>query len=95
MRLKTCTDPTDTVHVKGTFGAWIHRTVRWLNLCMEIHTERKSLARLTDQQLRDIGIHRADVDAECRRSIFDLPPQRQATWNSPIDYPAETRAKPF
>ena len=95
MRLKTWTRPAHTAHNGVVLAAWIHRTVTWLNLCMEIHAERKTLARLSDQQLRDIGIHRADVDAECRRSVFDLPPQRQATWKSSSDYPTETRAKPF
>jgi len=95
MRSKACAEPSPAGNARLSIRAWIRHKLDWLNLCMEIYTERRTLAKLTDQQLQDIGIHRADVDTECRRSVFDLPPQRRATWHGPTDCPPETRAKPF
>jgi len=48
----------------------------YVNLCLAIKRERESLAKLTDSELQDIGIHRGDVDAEVRRSFFDIPEDR-------------------
>lgn len=50
------------------------------NLCIEVRREREILAKLTDSQLRDIGVHRADADAECRRSYFDVSSDRLALY---------------
>jgi uncharacterized protein YjiS (DUF1127 family) len=36
----------------------------WALRCAERASERRALARLTDWQLRDIGISRAEADAE-------------------------------
>ncbi len=54
------------------------RMISRCNLCMEVRRERDILARLTDSQLRDIGVNRADADVECRRSYFDVSADRVA-----------------
>lgn len=38
-----------------------------------LRKERHDLYRLTDAQLRDIGVTRADAEAEARRSAWDAP----------------------
>jgi len=55
---------------------YIRQAISVFILCTKIKHERESLARLTDSELQDLGIHRADVDAECRRSFFDIPEDR-------------------
>ncbi|MGF1501903.1 MAG: DUF1127 domain-containing protein [Paracoccaceae bacterium] len=42
----------------------------------EVRRQRRTLARLTDAQLRDIGVSRADADAEASRPFWDLPAHR-------------------
>jgi len=55
--------------------------ISYINLCIEIKREREILAKLTDAELNDIGIHRGDADAEARRSIFDVPEDRMNLYN--------------
>ncbi len=38
-----------------------------------INAERRQLLKLTDDELNDVGITRAQVQKECKRSIFDIP----------------------
>ena len=38
-----------------------------------INAERRELAKLTDGQLRDIGISRSQAQEECNRAVFDVP----------------------
>lgn len=38
-----------------------------------VSEERRSLSRLTDQQLRDIGVTKAERQKECGRSAIDFP----------------------
>lgn len=38
--------------------------------------ERKGLGKLTDEELRDMGISRAQADEEMRREFFDVPGER-------------------
>ena len=59
---------------------FVRRVVNHCNLCMEVRREREILANLTDSELRDIGVHRADADAECRRSYLDVPADRLALY---------------
>jgi uncharacterized protein YjiS (DUF1127 family) len=35
--------------------------------------QRRDLVQLSDAQLRDIGLCRAQVEAESRRSVWDVP----------------------
>ncbi len=58
------------------FVDYIRQTINHYNLCSEIKREREILAKLTDAELQDIGIHRADADAEHRRSFLDIPEDR-------------------
>ena len=43
----------------------------WLALCLMRRRERRALQELTDQQLKNIGLSRADVERECRRWPWD------------------------
>lgn len=56
------------------------RIINRCELCLEVRRERNVLAQLTDSELRDIGIHRADADVECRRSYFDVSADRLAVY---------------
>ncbi|MBR9863231.1 MAG: DUF1127 domain-containing protein [Rhodobacteraceae bacterium] len=38
-----------------------------------LRSQRLRLMQLTDQQLADIGLTRADAEAEARRSLWDAP----------------------
>ncbi len=53
---------------------WVAKT----KLQDSVWRERETLANLTDDELRDIGVTRYDADREARRSDADLPPQRLA-----------------
>ncbi len=58
-------------------GTGITDRVKWMLThalkAYEINAERRQLAKLTDQQLSDIGITRSQAQKECKRSVFDLP----------------------
>ena len=54
-------------HAARTFGSLMPPArviLAWAMQCAERSAERRALARLTDWQLRDIGISRTDADAE-------------------------------
>lgn len=48
---------------------WIERILTML----DIRKTRIDLSRLTDEQLRDVGLTRDDVEAELARPIWDAP----------------------
>lgn len=43
------------------------RWAAWVGLCLTRRRERRALRELDDDQLKDIGLSRADVERECRR----------------------------
>ncbi len=45
-------------------------------LFIQIGRERHALARLSDAELRDIGISRENANRESKRSVFDIPMNR-------------------
>lgn len=45
------------------------RLLRWLAL----HRQRRQLAALSDEMLKDIGRSRADIEAEASRPFWDDP----------------------
>ena len=47
-----------------------------LALAYSIYNERKALLKLSDESLADIGLTRAQADAETRRSPLDIPANR-------------------
>jgi uncharacterized protein YjiS (DUF1127 family) len=55
----------------GTAGAFARSAVRhvwmWLQRCRARAGERRALARLTDWDLRDIGLSRADAQSETEK----------------------------
>lgn len=55
---------------------YIRLATRYLALCFKIKNERRALAEFTNAELQDIGLHPADVAAECKRSFFDVPADR-------------------
>ena len=54
--------------VEGVSAAWAN--VRFMN---RVWRERRMLASLDDNALKDIGLNRADVERETGRSPLDLP----------------------
>lgn len=51
---------------------------KWVLLCAApgISQERKLLLKLTDGELGDMGISRAQAEQEARRAYFDIPANR-------------------
>jgi len=47
------------------------RLLAWLALCLRRRRERLGLGELSDDQLKDIGLSRADVARECGRWPWD------------------------
>ena len=45
----------------------------WLGACLERSRQRRDLAVLSDELLKDIGLSRADVARECGRWPWDGP----------------------
>ena len=89
MFLKDCVE----AHSTKTEKVFVNRTslvdcarlaTRYLCLCFIIKNERRALAKLTDMELQDIGLHRAEVNAEYKRSFFDVPADR---WNMLLKTP--------
>ena len=52
------------------------RLLAWIDLTVQIQAERRQLSGLTDEQLADIGINRAQRDLEARRELGDIPVNR-------------------
>lgn len=50
--------------------AWLSRHIA---LALGTARQRRQLAGLTDAQLRDIGLTRADARTEAQRPIWDVP----------------------
>jgi uncharacterized protein YjiS (DUF1127 family) len=51
--------------------------IHWLEVAWQLRTERRKLSELSDRALRDIGLSRADVWREARRSFWDVPALRR------------------
>ena len=58
-------------------GAHVIRERRRRRLAESIHRERQVLARLSEDQLKDIGITRAEALREASRDWGDIPRSRQ------------------
>ena len=58
------------------FAGRISRAFLTLELVMQVRKERRALQQLGDAGLKDIGLSRADVDAELHRSFWDVPVDR-------------------
>jgi uncharacterized protein YjiS (DUF1127 family) len=56
-------------HRRASVAQWL----AWLQLCVLRSGERRRLRELTDRELKDIGLSRADVERECRRWPWDGP----------------------
>jgi uncharacterized protein YjiS (DUF1127 family) len=48
-------------------GSIVERLVRGVSRLLGLARERRALARLSDDLLRDIGLSRHEVEAECRK----------------------------
>jgi uncharacterized protein YjiS (DUF1127 family) len=60
----------------STFLNWIGKSVALIVLQWQIARERSALARLTDEELRDIGVSREDALRESQRSACEIPANR-------------------
>ncbi len=58
-------------HQPTRINAW----VVWFDRCLTCLQERRRLRELNDDQLKDIGLSRADVERECRRWPWDRRPR--------------------
>ena len=57
----------------GTFGRRLANAVSYLQACFEVARQRRQLLALDDQDLKDIGISRADSHKEALRDFWDIP----------------------
>lgn len=48
-------------------------TLRLLSMVASTYRQRRALARLDDNALVDLGISRADAEAEAKRPLWDVP----------------------
>jgi len=51
--------------------------LRWINLCVQIQTERRDLSNLDEDALEDIGISRQEAVREAQRSFGTIPAGRR------------------
>lgn len=51
--------------------SWLARAVAWLELRMEKRRSRRALLELNDEQLKDVGLSRADAYREGIRPFWD------------------------
>lgn len=84
MLSKNCVETTNSAS-GNSLWRWmlndcIQQWINYINLCIAIKREREALAKLTDAEIHDLGIHRADADAEARRSFFDIPEDRMNSY---------------
>lgn len=75
-----CARAAEPVATTGTQPGSVWRraghVLAWLNLAIKIRRERRQLSRLSDYELRDIGVTRDQVLRESYRGIADIPPNR-------------------
>ena len=57
-------------------GKPLQRAVASFCLALRVYRERRALAALSEQQLKDIGLSRSTAYREASRSVFDLPADR-------------------
>lgn len=53
-------------------GGYISRFLDWVSYHMMLRRSRIALGELTDDQLRDIGLQRAEAEREARKVRFHL-----------------------
>ncbi len=74
----------DTTLNKGKSANLLSRfinIVKHLHVSKEVWKERQALSRLSEHQLRDIGVHPATAKRESQRSYFDIPDVRKLVEN--------------
>lgn len=57
------------------------RVARYVLLALRVRAERRQLATLSDAQLADMGIARADAEREAQRPLLDIPAHRKSMLN--------------
>ncbi len=55
---------------------WLGKWVALVALLAQISRERRALARLSDEQLQDIGLTRKSAVRESSRHVFEIPVNR-------------------
>ncbi|OUS13648.1 hypothetical protein A9Q97_04690 [Rhodospirillales bacterium 47_12_T64] len=53
------------------------RAIAWVVMAFQIREERRTLAELTSEQLKDIGLNQTEVHQEGQRAYWDLPLNRR------------------
>jgi len=74
MKNVNCIDTIQVAAPQPTLGLppWITAPLRLLRHWLEIKQQRRRLAQLDDYMLRDIGLTRADVQAEIEKPFWQL-----------------------
>lgn len=67
----------DRISTRAPISDLFQRLGRLALLAFRVNEERRQLAELEDWQLEDIGITRAQADAEAERAIEDVPAGRK------------------
>jgi uncharacterized protein YjiS (DUF1127 family) len=62
----------DAPTAEGALGRLLARARAWFAACSETVRQRRALALLDDDRLRDIGLTRLDVEREAGRNPWDM-----------------------
>lgn len=65
----------------GVIGPWAIDLWRFFLLKLRIQKERETLAHLSDEALKDIGVTREAADKEAAREFDDVPQYRKTLEN--------------
>ena len=65
--------PLATVPSVSANASPLARLAAWLAACSAHNSQRQALSLLTDRELEDVGLSRADVARECGRWPWDGP----------------------
>lgn len=73
----TVTGPVVSGSIARVLAESARTLVYRLSQIYDIYGERRQMRNLTDEVLKDLGITRAQLNAECSRSLTDIPANRK------------------
>jgi len=62
---------------RQSIARWIKSANNRIKFLEQVRKERDELKNMSDDQLQDIGIHRADAEYESARGYYDVPEDRE------------------
>ena len=68
---------TNNTDLKQSVWNHLKATGKRIALAYTIYNERRALRHISDEALADMGLSRAQINVEIKRSAFDMPENRQ------------------